>query len=211
MTSMTDFNYIYKIILIGDSGVGKSNIISRLVGGTFDDDCRTTIGIDFQVKRFTIDDDTIKLQIWDTAGQEKYRSIIRSYYRMCAGVVLVFDVNKRSSFEHLDSWIKEVEDNTDIDQQSKLEILIVGNKIDLDDRKVFPKDIENLRQKYEFKYIETSAEKNINIERAFYELTRGVHKQGLFLHCSKDDQDKNEKNALLNIDANAHPMCCQIL
>lgn len=202
-----DFDYIYKIILVGNSGVGKSNILNRLIGNSFDKDNYSTIGIDFQTKTFTIRGDPVKLQIWDTAGQEKYRSLIRSYYKLAAGIILVFDITKRETFNQMDYWMKEVENNVDPDKIDKIEILIIGNKTDLKDRQVFPEDIQELNKKYKFEYIETSAQKNKNIEQAFKELTARVHGKGLHIHCSKENFNEYQSPDYQN----NNPGCCNVL
>jgi len=190
MANILEFDYIYKIILIGDSGVGKTNIVTRFIQDKFIDDNRTTIGIDFQTRIYKIYGEQIKLQVWDTGGQERWRCITRSYYKQSGGIIIVFDLTRRETFDNISSWIKEIENN--IDDTSESEILIIGNKSDLpDQRQVSTKDIEELKQRYNFTYIETSAKHDLNIDDAFTDLVMKVHKRGLYIYCSKDDKIGN--------------------
>lgn len=110
MTSIGgQFDHIFKILLIGDAGVGKSSILLRFTDDAFEEHLASTIGVDFKVKTVTMRGKTLKLTIWDTAGQERFRTLTSSYYRGCHGIILVFDVNDRSSFEHLRQWLEEFE------------------------------------------------------------------------------------------------------
>ena len=122
------YDYIYKIIIIGDSGVGKSNILSRFIKGEFEIDSKHTIGVEFSAKTLTIDNKTIKIQVWDTAGQERFRSMIPSYYRDIDGVILVYDLTNIKSFENIEQWYNELMTYAD----KKVNILLVGNKLDQD-------------------------------------------------------------------------------
>lgn len=185
MTNNKDFNYIYKIILIGDSGVGKSSIVSRFVDGTFMGDTRSTVGIDLQVKTLDISYELVKIQIWDTAGQEKYKSITQSYYRYAAGIIIVFDLTKQYTFENVINWINEIEKSLD-QKLCDLDVILIGNKADLvNDREVKKEEVLELQKKHKFIYIETSAKDNSNINEAFKELVSNVHKHGQHIYCSK--------------------------
>lgn len=173
MTS--DYDYLYKVILVGDSGVGKTNIASRFTDNSFTDSIRSTIGIDFQIKVIDVESEKIKLQIWDTAGQERFRSISRSYYKYAYGIIIVFDLTNRNSFENIGKWINDAETLSEYDL-SYVELLIIGNKADLDDkRQVFDDDIEALQDTFSFTYIETSAKNNIGIQNGFTELAKRIH------------------------------------
>lgn len=121
------YDYLFKLVLIGDSGVGKSNLLSRFTRDYFDLETKSTIGVEFATKRLETDGKSIKAQIWDTAGQERYRAITSAYYRGAVGALLVFDIAKRSSFENADRWLKELRDHAD----PGIMVMLVGNKRDL--------------------------------------------------------------------------------
>ena len=133
MVDVGHFDHIFKILLIGDAGVGKSSILLRFTDDAFEEHLASTIGVDFKVKTVQLGGKTVKLTIWDTAGQERFRTLTSSYYRGCHGIILVFDVNERSSFDNLKQWLDELELYSTTAHSSKL---LVGNKIDLEDRQV---------------------------------------------------------------------------
>ena len=131
---MSTFDYFYKIIIIGDSGSGKTNIVARLVNEHFDSNSYTTIGIDFRVKTFNLNGDNIKFQIWDTAGQERFRSLIKSYYRLGSGIIVVFDLSNIESFNSIEKWMHEIENNSDLNIHD-IVIMLIGNKSDLNGKR----------------------------------------------------------------------------
>jgi small GTP-binding protein len=122
-----DYDMIYKIVLIGDSGVGKSNLLSRYTKNEFSTNTKTTVGVEFGAKKFEIDDSKIKAQIWDTAGQERYKSITSCYYKGAKGGILVYDISKKESFQNVDKWLQEFKKNADSDAC----FILIGNKCDL--------------------------------------------------------------------------------
>lgn len=184
-----EFTTIYKIVLVGDSGAGKSNIVGRLVDEHFDSNSRTTIGIDFRVKTFNLNGETIKIQIWDTAGQERFRSVIRSYYRLAASIIIVFDLSNRESFDSIDRWMKEIEDNTEFSIRD-IVIMLIGNKSDIKKREVSKEEIDNICNKYDLIYRETSAKDCTGIDEAFQKLAVEIHKKGKHLHYTRINTDK---------------------
>ena len=187
MSNNKDFNYIYKIILIGDSGVGKTNITTRFVDDKFMAESRTTIGIDFKASTFNVNNEEVKAQIWDTGGQERYKCITRSYYQNTSGVIIVFDLTRIDTFNNVKNWIKDIEKN--ISDINRLEILIVGNKVDLVNRRqVSSQDIKELRRNYNFEYIETSAKDDLNVDEAFEKLVSKAHERGLHVYSYKDTE-----------------------
>lgn len=125
-----NFEYIFKYIVIGDSNVGKSCIVLRFIEGIFRKDQENTIGVEFGTKEIDVQGKLVKLQIWDTAGQEAFKSITRSYYRGAAGALLVYDVTSQSSFDNIRNWLDEAQNNGN----DEMVICIVGNKIDLEDK-----------------------------------------------------------------------------
>ena len=138
-TPAGSFDYIFKVLLIGDAGVGKSSILLRFTDDSFEEQMASTIGVDFRVKTVTLGGKTVKLTIWDTAGQERFRTLTSSYYRGCHGVILVYDVNERESFTHLQQWLEELELYSTTQHFVKL---LVGNKIDVKDRQVTVEEAE---------------------------------------------------------------------
>lgn len=157
-------DYLFKLIIIGNAGTGKSSLLFRLCNNTFNEAYISTIGIDFKTKTFEIGDDTVKLQIWDTAGQERFKSIISSYYRGANGVIIVFDLNDKKSFDDIDDWMYE----RDMKCKSNFCTLIIGTKSDIKKKDLITDDmISELCIKYNASYIETSAKYDINIVDAF--------------------------------------------
>ena len=127
------YDHIFKILLIGDAGVGKSSILLRFTDDAFEEHLASTIGVDFKVKTVTIGGSTVKLTIWDTAGQERFRTLTSSYYRGCHGVILTYDVNDRQTFTNLKQWLEEVDMYSTSQSSAKM---LVGNKIDVGAREV---------------------------------------------------------------------------
>lgn len=168
---MEEYDYLVKLVLIGESGVGKSAILNRYCDDFFNDSYISTIGVDFKIKLIDIASKKVKIQIWDTAGQERFRTITTSYYRGSHAVMLVFDVNNYHSFSKLNQWMKEIKTNL----TGKYKIILVGNKTESDShRQVSQEQIDNFTSTYGMDYIEVSAKKNTNIELAFYKLIHTV-------------------------------------
>jgi len=166
--------FIFKIVLLGDSGVGKSNLVFRFTKNEFNKDSKSTIGVEFATKTVQIEDNKlVKAQIWDTAGQERYRSIASSYYRGAVGALLVYDVTDRNSFNHVPMWLKEVEENAEKDCL----IMLVGNKMDLNDqRTVFVRDGRSFARKNGLAFIETSALDATGVDTAFQRILQEIYK-----------------------------------
>lgn len=153
---------ILKIILIGDTGAGKTSLLTRFAEDTFNNFFIPTIGVDFRTRDITIDGEQVKLHLWDTAGQEKFRSITKSYFRGSNGILVVFDLSKRKSFDETKFWIqnaKEILGDT-------ADMLLIGNKCDLE-RDVEMEEAEELADSHNIRYFETSAKNNINVNEAF--------------------------------------------
>ena len=126
--SKEEFDFLFKVVLIGDTGVGKSNLLSRFTRNEFIYDSKTTIGVEFATKNIPVDGNkVVKAQIWDTAGQERYRAITSAYYRGAVGALLVYDISRSSTFENVERWLKELRDHAD----ANIVIMLVGNKSDL--------------------------------------------------------------------------------
>ncbi|XP_037480829.1 ras-related protein RABA2a-like [Triticum dicoccoides] len=159
-----EYDYLFKVVLIGDSGVGKSNLLSRFTRNEFCLESKSTIGVEFATRTLHVEEKIIKAQIWDTAGQERYRAITSAYYRGALGAVLVYDVTKPTTFENISRWLKELRDHAD----ANIRIMLVGNKTDLKDLRAVPADDAGGYAEAEgLSYIETSALEAMNVEEAF--------------------------------------------
>ncbi|EPS63681.1 hypothetical protein M569_11103, partial [Genlisea aurea] len=159
-----EYDYLFKIVLIGDSGVGKSNLLSRFTRNEFCLESKSTIGVEFATRTLQVEGRTIKAQIWDTAGQERYRAITSAYYRGALGALLVYDVTKPSSFDNISRWLKELRDHAD----SNIVIMLIGNKTDLKHLiAVNTEDGQSFAEREGLSFIETSALEATNVEKAF--------------------------------------------
>jgi Ras-related protein Rab-1A len=169
---MEEYDYLYKILLIGNSSVGKSSIFNRYVDNCYSDLSVSTIGVDFKIKTLKINNKIIKLQIWDTNGQERFKAITNSYYRNSHGIIVVFDITDRKSFTGLRNWLN------DADRYSENTCkILVGNKSDLNDnREVTYEEAKEFADAKELIYIEVSAKKTINIDSIFETLTTDLVK-----------------------------------
>jgi small GTP-binding protein len=166
----------YKFIIIGSSGVGKTCLLKRLVDGTFIEDTSSTIGVEFDSITLNIDNRKVKLQIWDTAGQERFRSISKTYYRNAVGVILVFDVTDRKSFDSLSTWLNDVHALCD----SNAVIELIGNKTDLGSRRIVTLvEAETFANQHQMEYLETSAKSNENVRDAFVNVAAKIMNRGL--------------------------------
>lgn len=160
-----------KLLMIGDSGVGKTCFLLRYANDSFSPTFITTIGIDFKIKNIDVDGKRIKMQIWDTAGQERFRTITTSYFRGAQGILLLYDVTDRRSFESIRNWIGQIQQHADVHVNK----ILVGNKCDmLDEKVVSTEEGQKLAKEYGIGFYEASAKNNINVEECFVGLARGV-------------------------------------
>nr|XP_057920695.1 ras-related protein Rab-11A-like [Doryrhamphus excisus] len=172
---MEKYDHLFKIVLIGDSGVGKTNLLDQLTRKGFSDETKATIGVEFATKTFKIENATIKAQIWDTAGQERYRAITSAYYRGTLGALIVYDITRKSSLSNATQhWLTQLKDSAGED----IEIILVGNKSDLENERVlstaFGSEAANSNN---LNFIETSARDGTNVEEAFHDLIAGIFKR----------------------------------
>ncbi|XP_074581410.1 ras-related protein RABA2a-like [Curcuma longa] len=159
-----EYDYLFKMVLIGDSGVGKSNLLSRFTRNQFSIDSKSTIGVEFATRTLQVEGKTVKAQVWDTAGQERYRAITSAYYRGALGALLVYDVTKPKSFENASRWLKELRDHAD----SNITVMLIGNKTDLKHLRVIAaEDAQSFAEKEGIFFMETSALEATNVEEAF--------------------------------------------
>ncbi|MED6157667.1 Ras- protein RABA1f [Stylosanthes scabra] len=169
-----DYDYLFKLVLIGDSGVGKSNLLSRFTRNEFNLESKSTIGVEFATRTITVDDNKVlKAQIWDTAGQERYRAITSAYYRGAVGALLVYDVTRHITFENVERWLKELRDHTD----ANIIVMLVGNKADLRHlRAVSTEDATTFAKRENIFFIETSALESMNVDNAFTEVLTQIYR-----------------------------------
>ncbi|KAG4119042.1 hypothetical protein ERO13_D11G054700v2 [Gossypium hirsutum] len=157
-------DYVFKVVLIGDSAVGKSQILARFARNEFSLDSKATIGVEFQTRTLVIEHKSVKAQIWDTAGQERYRAVTSAYYRGAVGAMLVYDISKRQTFDHIPRWLEELRGHAD----KNIVIILIGNKSDLENqRAVSTEDAKEFAQKEGLFFLETSALEATNVEAAF--------------------------------------------
>jgi len=168
-----DYDYLFKLVLIGDSGVGKSCLLLRFADDNFTDSYISTIGVDFRFRTVTIDSKVVKLQIWDTAGQERFRTITSAYYRGADGIIMVYDVTSAESFDHVEEWLSEVDRYANENTVK----LLVGNKADLvEKREVSEETAQRFADKLNISFLETSAKTATNVEAAFLTMAKELIK-----------------------------------
>nr|AAW27229.1 SJCHGC05511 protein [Schistosoma japonicum]CAX69561.1 Ras-related protein Rab-11A [Schistosoma japonicum] len=172
ITKDPQLGLLFKIVLIGDSGVGKTNLRSRFTNQEFNLESKSTIGVDFATKNVVIDGKVVKAQIWDTAGQERYRAITSAYYRGAVGALLVYDISKPDTFLNLDRWLDELREYASDD----VVIMLVGNKCDLKHlRCVLTEDAKLFAEQQGMSFMETSALNAFNVEEAFCQTLKTIY------------------------------------
>ena len=192
MALQQEYDYLFKLLLIGNSSVGKSCILLRFSDNIFNDNFLPTIGVDFKIRTFDLQSKTIKMQIWDTAGQERFKTITSSYYRGAHGVILVYDITDRQSFKDLENWLLETEKHASED----IVKILVGNKNDLESSRVVTyNEGKNYAINNGMEFIETSAKVNVNIEEAFFTIARKIkEKVQKFEEKHSNEQTKKKLN-----------------
>jgi len=173
MAENSAYDYLFKVVLIGDSGVGKSNLLSRFTRNEYNVESKSTIGVEFATRSINVDGKTVKAQIWDTAGQERYRAITSAYYRGAVGALLVYDIAKHATYVNVTRWLKELRDHAD----SNIVIMLVGNKSDLKHLRAVPtEEAKAFSAENGLFFIETSAMDASNVESAFQNILTEVYR-----------------------------------
>ena len=195
---MEDDNYemMFKVVLVGDSFVGKTNIMSKYLKNEFHDDSKATVGVEFGSKQFNIDGHTIKAQIWDTAGQERYKAITSAYYKGAKGAFVVYDITRKGSFESVEKWVNDLKAAAD----KSLTIILVGNKCDLEDqRQVTKEQGEEKANHLELAFMETSAFSGENLAKAFELMIKQVYDKCHDEILAEGDEDIIEGGQDINL------------
>ncbi|MBN3295000.1 RB11A protein, partial [Amia calva] len=200
------------LVLIGESGVGKSNLLSRFTKNEFNHDSRTTIGVEFSTRTVQINGLTIKAQIWDTAGLERYRAITSAYYRGAVGALLVYDISKHLTYECVERWLKELYDHAD----AHIVVMLVGNKTDLVSLRAVPtEEAKDFAEKHGLSFLETSALDSSNVELAFQTILTEIYRivsQRQMSGRSDSDFSPNSNVVPITVQPTQHApkqSCCQ--
>ena len=211
---MTDdpdnYEQLYKIIIIGDSGVGKSNILGRYLHNEFKHDTKSTVGVEFGSKQLKVDGVNIKLQIWDTAGEERYRAITSAYYKGSKGCFIVYDITSEISFENVEKWYEEIRKSA----EKEISVILVGNKCDLEnERKVSIELGQSKAKNLNSPFFETSALNNTNIVTAFQSISENIYNRCKNEKNLEDDDDyeivpKDDKKIDINTNKKKETKCC---
>ena len=165
-------DYKLKVVIVGDSGVGKSNLIKRFTTNEFNEHSKATVGVEFLSRSYKINDKIFKIEMWDTAGQERYKSITAAYYKGAKGALIVYDTTSAKSFENVDKWLGEIKEKAGKD----IKLIIIGNKIDLKDKKVITTEQALTRAKeLDIPLMETSAKDATNVKEAFHDLLKEMY------------------------------------
>lgn len=187
-------DYAVKVVIVGDSGVGKSNILSRFVLNEFSNDCRATVGVELSTKSYQINNSKIiKLHLWDTAGQERFKSVTSAYYRGVRGAIVVYDITNKDSFDHVDKWLNEIKNLGG----KSVSIVVCGNKCDLiDNRKVSKEEGIEKSTSNSLSFLETSALTADNVEEAFKCLITEIYNTSIKEAIKTDTEDFNQGTSL---------------
>ena len=164
--------YKLKVVVVGDSGVGKTNLIKRFINDTFNKDSKATVGVEFLSKTYLINQEVFKIEIWDTAGQERYKAITTTYYKGAKGALIVYDITRKETFDSVDRWISELNNSGD----KNMTMLLIGNKCDLDSqRQVTKEQGEEKAKAFKVAFLETSASSGENLDVAFEMIMKEVY------------------------------------
>ena len=178
------YDILFKIILVGDTSVGKTNIINKYIKNEFREDFYATIGVEFSHKKFIVENRKIKAQIWDTAGQERYKAITRAYYKGAKGAFIVYDITRKETFDDVDKWRNELISSCN----QEITVMLIGNKCDLEDQREISKEQgEEKAKSFGFSFLETSALSGENLEKGFQMLIEEIY-QKYKVEQSKSDE-----------------------
>ncbi|PIA15546.1 GTP-binding protein ypt1 [Coemansia reversa NRRL 1564] len=198
-----EYDYLFKLLLIGDSGVGKSCLLLRFADDTYTESYISTIGVDFKIRTIELDGKTVKLQIWDTAGQERFRTITSSYYRGAHGIIVVYDVTDSETFGNVKQWLQEI----DRYASEGVNKLLVGNKSDLE-RSVDFTEANEFAESLSIPFLETSAKNSSNVEKAFMTMAKQIKDRMGASNVQQQQQQKQVKLSQMQDVQKANSGCC---
>ena len=184
----------FKVVVVGDSGVGKTNLIKRFISNEFNLDSKATVGVEFISKNYKINNKIIKIEIWDTAGQERYKSIASAYYKGAKGAMIVYDVTNKTSFNNVDKWYFEIKEKA----SKNINLMLIGNKTDLN-KVISSEDAVNKAKSLNIPIMETSANNSSYVKEAFFDLIKEMYKSVLKLK-EKFEQKENRKEEGIKIN-----------
>ncbi len=192
-----EYEMMFKIVLVGDASVGKTNIMSKYLKNEFHEDSKATVGVEFGSKQFTVEGHKIKAQIWDTAGQERYKAMTSAYFKGAKGAFIVYDITSKSSFESVDRWLNDLRVSAD----KNLTVIIIGNKCDLEQQRDVKKEQGEEKSKSNgVAFMETSALSGENIDKAFDKMVNEVFKKCHEEFISDGDLDIVGGSEDINLD-----------
>ena len=212
MADEDNYEIMVKVVLVGDSGVGKTNIMSKYLKNEFHEDSKATVGVEFGAKQFTVEGHVIKAQIWDTAGQERYKAITSAYYKGAKGAFIVYDITRKNTFDSVSRWVSDLTATAD----KKISIILIGNKSDLEDQRQVTKEMgEEKANQLQVAFLETSAMSGENLEKGFQMMINEIYKKnhedisgeetensmepGKDISLTKNNSTPQKKKMLLNI------------
>ena len=201
-----EYDFIFKVLLLGNSDVGKSSLLLRFVDSVWNDGFVPTIGVDFKVKTLEINNKKVKMQIWDTAGQERFRTVVSTYFKGAHGILLLYDVTNKDSFKNLENWLIEIEKNS----SDKVLKILLGNKCDLsDDREIQSEEGKAFAVRNGMEFMETSAKMNTNVSEAFETLGKLMIEFNSKGNNNNTQQGENKTfKANSGKDLNTKKKCC---
>ena len=200
------YDILFKIILVGDTSVGKTNIINKYIKNEFREDFYATIGVEFSHKKFVVENRKIKAQIWDTAGQERYKAITRAYYKGAKGAFIVYDITRKETFDDVDKWRNELISSCN----QEITVMLIGNKCDLEDKREISKEQgEEKAKSFGFSFLETSALSGENLEKGFQMLIEEIYQKYKVEQSKSDEINLNSGAEEIKIGKmNKKKKCC---
>jgi len=198
------FDFLTKVLILGDSGVGKSCLLLRFCDNDFTTAHLATIGVDYKMKIIDVEGKKVKAQLWDTAGQDRFQAITHTFYKGAQGIILAYAVNDRESFEHIERWMKQIKEHANED----VCMILVGNKTDMADRCIETEEGKKLAESYGIKFFETSAEKAWNVNDAFYEIVKEIKDKNPQSGSNSPGKDDKIKLSDENKPTGQSSRCC---
>ena len=195
----------FKVVIVGDSSVGKTNLVKRFMNNTFLKDSKATVGVEFMSKTFIVNKKVFKVELWDTAGQERYKAITAAYYKGAKGAMIVYDVTSKSTFDNVDKWCNELR----MKGSNNINIIMIGNKTDLKDNIVITADMSQEKGKFlQIPVMETSALDSSNVKEAFYLLIQEMYSSFINKEKSNSKSDSIEEGVSLDAQKKENKKGC---